>query len=60
MTISRERIEKFNVVTDVLDKILREEDIKRLQEELGIQQQDGSKTQSREQKLEEIAKYIRS
>lgn len=60
MAISRERIEKFNVVTDVLDKILREEDIKRLQAELSIQQQDGSSTQTREQQLEEIAKYIRS
>ena len=36
MAISRERIERFNPVTDVLDVLLRDEDIKRLQEELGI------------------------
>lgn len=60
MTISRERIERFNPVTDVLDILLRDEDIKRLQEELGMPQQDGFDTKSREQKLKDIEKYVRS
>lgn len=60
MAISRERIERFNPVTDVLDVLLRDEDIKRLQEELGIPEQDGFSTKSREQKLKDIEKYIRS
>lgn len=60
MTISRERIERFNPVADVLDVLLRDEDIKRLQEELGIPEQDGFSTKSREQKLKDIEKYIRS
>lgn len=60
MAISRERIERFNPVTDVLDVLLRDEDIKRFQEELGMPPQDGSDTKSREQKLKDIEKYIRS
>ncbi len=56
MTISRERIEKFNVVTDVLDKILREEDIKRLRQELGMPQE--STNLSKEQQLENIVAYL--
>lgn len=55
--ISRERIDKFNPVTDVLDKLLRDEDIKRINEERGILQQDGM---TREEKLQDIAKYLAS
>jgi hypothetical protein len=47
MAISRERIERFNPVADVLDVLLRDEDIKRLQEQLGMPQEDGSDTKSR-------------
>lgn len=56
-TISKERIDNFNPVTDVLDKILRAEDIRKLQQQLGIQTQDGI-IQSREAQLNEIAKYL--
>lgn len=55
--ISKERIEKFNPVKDVLDKLLRDEDIKTLQQQLGIQAQNGT-SQSREAQLNEIAKSL--
>lgn len=58
-TISKERIDNFNPVTDVLDKILRDEDIKQLQQQLGIQTQDGVEA-DRITKLNELAKYLGS
>lgn len=58
-TISKERIDNFNPVTDVLDKILRDEDIKKLQQQLGIQTQDGVEA-DRITKLNELAKYLAS
>lgn len=59
MAISKERIEKFNPVKDVLEKLLRDEDIKKLQQQLGIQTQDET-SPSRETQLNDIAKYLAS
>lgn len=59
MAISKERIDNFNPVTDVLDKILRDEDIKKLQQQLGVQTQDGVEA-DRITKLNELAKHLAS